>query len=305
MSIKIRSERAGDEEAIDVVNCQAFRSRDEAYLVELVREIIPTFDRRLSITAWDADQMVGHALFTPANVRLLGETVTALAVGPVAVIPSRQKQGIGTAMLQHGHELGQREGFAFAFLNGHSSYYPRLGYRECFGFANVTIDMEKLPPSARRLVPWPVRPGDVPWLIERYAAEWADVDFAWLRGSNLAEWTFPGVNAVVWRTEDGVRAGYALRSVKGDKLKLLLSDNAALARDVIATTKPSSLEHHPSGWLARNALDAAWSNAEANRSGAAMAIELQKGSLDPVIEAVETGQRPPGVCKWPIPFMLC
>ena len=45
--------------------------------------------------------------------------------------------------------------------------------------------------------------------------------------------------------------------------------------------------------------------AEANRSAVAMAIELRKGVLDPVIEALSSNERPPGFCNWPIPFMLC
>ena len=305
MSIEIRSERPGDEGAIDVVNCQAFGSRGEAYLVELIREIIPTFDRRLSITAWDGDQMVGHVLFTPAEIRLMGETVRALAVAPVGVIPSHQKRGIGTAMLQYGHDLGREEGFALAFLNGHPSYYPRLGYKECFGFSKVTIDEGKLPSPSRELVPWPVRPADVPWLVERFAREWADVDFAWLRGKSLAEWTYPGTNALIWRTAEGRRAAYTLAPIEGKGLNLLLAEDPELARDVIAAVMPPSLDHHPSGWLAREALDGEWATVEAKSSSAAMAIGLQEGVLEAVVEAVESGRRRPGFCNWPIPFLLC
>jgi hypothetical protein len=141
--------------------------------------------------------------------------------------------------------------------------------------------------------------------VERFCVEWADVDFSWQWGSSLAEWTYPGVNALIWRTGDGRRAAYTLRVVKGDGLKMLLADDPALARDVIATFKPPSLQHHPSGWLAREALDPRWSRAEAKRSAAAMALELQEGVLAPAINALESGERPPGFCNWPIPFMLC
>ena len=249
--------------------------------------------------------MVGHALFTPARIRLLGETVPALAVGPVAVVPSHQKQGIGQAVLKFGHDLGRREGFSLAFLVGHPSYYPRVGYKACFGSAKVTIDAEKLPKPSQTLTPRPVRPADVPWLVERFAVEWADVDFAWLRGNSLAEWTFPGTNAVMWQTADDKRAGYTLASAEAKKLKILLADDSAMARDIIATVQPTSLEHHPAGWLAREALEAAWSSAEAKRGEHAMAVALQDGALDPLIDAVESGSRPSGSCNWPIPFMLC
>lgn len=305
VSIRIRGERPGDEEAIDAVNCQAFRSRDEAHIVQLIRDVIPTFDRRLSVTAWDGRQMVGHTLFTPADIRLMGRTVRALAVAPVGVIPSHQRRGIGRAMLEYGHELGRGDRFALAFLNGHPSYYPRLGYRRCFGFAKITIDVEKLPPASEELIPWPVRAEDVPWLVQRFAAEWADVDFSWLRGSNLGEWTLPGANALIWRTRDGARAAYTLSSAGGAEMKMLLAEDPALAREVIAAVRPPILQHHPSGWLAGEVLDPQWATAEARLSPAAMAIELQEGVLEPVIQAVESGRRPPGFCNWPMPFIGC
>lgn len=304
MSIEIRSERPGDEEVIDLVNCRAFGSMDEAYLVRQMREYYPGFDRRFSLTAWDGDEMVGHTLFSPARVRLMGRTVLALAVGPVAVLPERQKGGIGGQMLRFGHEMGQREGFVLAFLLGHPSYYPKHGYRACFGFGKVSIEVDALPEPSRKVQAWPVRPADVPWLMERFAAEWADVDFSWQWGSAPSEWTIPGVNALIWRTENGRRAAYTLRG-PDKKCKMLLADHPALARDVIATIKPTELQQHPSGWLARHALDATWAKAEASRSDAAMARELRDGALGPYLAALEADERPPGCCFWPLPFLAC
>ena len=135
MSIAIRNERPGDEEALNLVNYLAFEdhnTRDdgiadlhEADLVRYLRAYYPRYDRSLSIVAWDGDRAVGHALFTPAEIRLLGETVRALAVGPVAVIPEYQRQGVGGKLLEFGHDVGREQGYALAFLLGHPEYYPR------------------------------------------------------------------------------------------------------------------------------------------------------------------------------------
>jgi len=304
MSFQIRGERPGDEDAIDVVNCRAFRSMEEAHLVCGMRNYYPAFDRRYSITAWDGEEMVGHTLFTPARIRLMGRTIPALTVGPVAVVPEHQRQGIGGQMLRFGHDLGRREGFQLAFLLGHSDYYPRYGYQSCFGFAKITIDKEKLPEPKEKLHPWPVRPADIPWLVERHAAELADVDFGWLWGTSLSEWTIPWANAQMWRTEAGGRAGYTLRTT-AEKLHLLLAGDPLLARELIATLKPEEISQHPAGWLARNVLDPAWGKAEASSSKAAMACELQEGVLQPCLQAVEAGERLPGCSNWPLPFLLC
>ena len=232
------------------------------------------------------------------------ETVRALAVGPVAVVPEKQRQGIGGQMLAFGHEIGRREGFALAFLEGVPSYYPRHGYQACYGFAKTTIHTEALPSPSQELSPWPVRPADIPWLAEQFATEWADVDFSWQWGTALAEWTLPGTNAVIWRAEHGQRAAYTVGLPGQNELKMVLAEDPSLARDAIATIKPRSLAHHPSGWLARNALGLEWAAVEAASAAPAIAYELQAGVLLPYLEAVQAGERLPGFCNWPLAFAL-
>jgi len=309
MNIRLRSETLGDEDAIDIVNCVAFGEMDEANLVQLLRTYYPAFDRRYSITAWDGEQLVGHALFNPAEMRLMGQTVKALAVAPIAVLPEWQRKGIGGELLRFGHELGRRDGFRLTFLLGHPEYYPRHGYQPCFGFAKVTIDTENLPEPSTSFQRLPVRISDVPWLVERCTAEWSEVDFSWLWGMNLSEWTIPFVNAMVWWTEDGRRAAYTLAKSGGwpkeSKWKVILAEDPVLALEVISTIKPNTLEHHPSGWLAKNVLDLEWGTVEAKVSRAAMACELEAGILRPYLQGLESGERLPGFCNWPLPFMLC
>lgn len=305
MNIELRSERPSDEDAIDVVNCRAFQSMSEANIVRLMRMYSPAFDPRYSITAWHGGDMVGHALFTPARIRLMGDTISALALGPIAVVPERQRQGIGGEMIRFGHEIGKREGLHLAFLYGHPSYYPRHGYRACYGFGKVKIDVDQLPEPTVKFDRLPVRAADVPWLVERCAAEWADVDFGWPWGTSLSEWTIPCMNVVMWRTEDGTRAAYTMDNHGRARCKLLLADDPALAREVIATIRPATLEHHPSGWLARHALDPEWATAEAKPSKAAMACELQEGVLDAYLQALESGNRLPGFTLFPLPFLAC
>ena len=305
MSIEIRSERPGDEPAIDAVNCRAFGKMDEANIVRGMRALHPRFDPRFSVIAWDGDEAVGHALFTPADIRLMGETVRALAVGPVAVVPEKQKQGIGGAVLRFGHKLGRQNGFALAFLHGHPDYYPRHGYVACHGFCKVTVDRDALPEPSQTLTPWPVTEDDLPWLVERHAVEWADVDFSWQWGPHPNEWALCGINAVVWRTEDGWRVGYSWGKSDCSDWKVVLADGPVGARDIIATIKPEKLEQHPSGWLAKNVLDPAWATAEAKPSAAAMACPLQDGALDAVAAAVQAGEHPPGFTNFPLPFIVC
>ena len=87
---------------------------------------------------------------------------------------------------------------------------------------------------------------------------------------------------------------------------MFLADDLSLAQDVIAAMKPSSLDHHPAGWLARNVADSEWATVEDIAVfKEAMACELQEGALEPYMRAVESKGRLPGHCNWAPPFMLC
>lgn len=329
MSLHLRPELPGDEEAIDRVNFLAFdgfgmtdgpRTPDrvgrgllEAHLVRRLRAM-PTFDPAYSITALSdegsasgREEMVGHALFTPSHLRLMGRTVRAIELGPLAVTPEWQRKGIGGELIRYGHELARRDGYQLAYLLGHPTYYPRHGYVQAFGFAQVTLNLEALPQSTRTFTWRPVQSADLPWLHERAMAEWGDVDFGEIYGDHLDHWAMPGVNSLVWLTEGGRRAAYTVAIGNGEQRQwhYLLADDAEVARDVIATIRPATLQHHPSGWLARNVIPAGWGTFAVTPSDAAMACELEPGVLQPYLEAVAAGRRTLGACNYALPFLLC
>lgn len=307
--LDIRSERGGDEGQIDAAVTRAFGNADEANLVRLLRDRQPGFRRELSICAWAGGELVGYLALIPVSMRLLGGRTPAAAVAPVAVIPSRQRQGIGGRLLAYGHERAREAGIELAFLNGHPGYYPRHGYQACFGFSRTTYRPEAIPDAVVDLEAWPVREEDLPWLAACDEREWGGVDFTWPRGGAMAEWAVEGVNAVVWRTAAGRRAAYTMTRAgqrqPGADLEAILGEDPELVRQVIRRQKPASSPNHPDGWLAREVLEPSWARSEAQASGAAMAIELVDGVLDGYRAALRQGTRRPGVCNWPLPFAMC
>jgi len=121
--VEIRREASSDEPAIREVNRRAFGREEEAWLVDELRD---GGFVRLSLIAEEAQRIFGHILFSEAVIRTEGEDTEAL--GPVAVTPERQGQGIGTALIREGLDRCARMGHRVVVLLGHPGYYPRFGF---------------------------------------------------------------------------------------------------------------------------------------------------------------------------------
>jgi putative acetyltransferase len=123
--VQIRREAPGDVPAIREVNRRAFGRKEEAWLVDELRD---GEHARLSLIAEEAHRIIGHVLFSEAVIRTEGGDTEALALGPVAVAPERQGQGIGAALVREGLDRCARMGHRVVVLLGHPGYYPRFGF---------------------------------------------------------------------------------------------------------------------------------------------------------------------------------
>ena len=120
----IRQERQGDVERIRDVNLAAFETSTEADLVDaLRREATPL----ISVVAEDDADVIGHILFSP--VTLASEPgLTLMGLAPMAVVPSKQRQGVGAALVREGLERCRELNVAAVVVLGHPQYYPRFGF---------------------------------------------------------------------------------------------------------------------------------------------------------------------------------
>ena len=125
--IHIRCENTEDYESIFLINRLAFKSEGEARLVDALREQ-GAFDPNLSLVAEKERRLVGHALFTPVEIVGKSETVKALGLGPIAVLPEYQRQGVGSALIEEGLAACRRYRHRIVFVVGHPRYYPRFGF---------------------------------------------------------------------------------------------------------------------------------------------------------------------------------
>jgi putative acetyltransferase len=118
----IRPACAGDHDAIRAVVTAAFGQPDEAALVEALRA---DGDALVELVVEEDDVVVGHVLFSPLTTDT-GARFAALA--PLSVAPHHQRDGLGTMLMQVGHELCRAAGVEALIVLGHPDYYPRVGY---------------------------------------------------------------------------------------------------------------------------------------------------------------------------------
>lgn len=114
-----------DRDAIRRVNELAFAGSIEADIVDALRDS-EAWLPDLSLVAEDDTWIVGHALF---SVVRLDSGLQLLSLGPMAVLPDRQRAGVGTAMVRHGLERARGTQYPLVVVLGHPDYYPRFGFR--------------------------------------------------------------------------------------------------------------------------------------------------------------------------------
>ena len=119
--VGIRQERADDLAAIRELNRRAFAQDDEGMIVDALRSNGAVL---VSLVATLRDEVVGHIVYSPVVV---GEA-TGAALGPMAVLPEYQGQGIGSRLVEAGNRWVGDAGYPFVVLVGHAGFYPRFGF---------------------------------------------------------------------------------------------------------------------------------------------------------------------------------
>jgi putative acetyltransferase len=126
--MKIRTELPGDEQAISTVITAAFLEAEhsggsEARIVERLREEKAL---TISLVATENGSIVGHAAFSPVTID--GRSVGWFGLGPVAVLPQRQRGGIGSALIEAGLVKLREQGARGCVVLGDPRYYGRFGF---------------------------------------------------------------------------------------------------------------------------------------------------------------------------------
>jgi putative acetyltransferase len=82
----------------------------------------------LSLVAEADGEIVGHIAFSPVVVSSSRRATQGVGLGPMAVAPARQRQGIGGRLIEDGLRRLKGAGHRFCVVLGHAEYYPRHGF---------------------------------------------------------------------------------------------------------------------------------------------------------------------------------
>ena len=134
-AMNVREETEDDVTAIHEVEVAAFGQADEAELVDALRR---NGKLVISLIAEEHGKIEGHIGFSEMETEPRLENYRILGLAPVAVMPSKQKQGIGSAMIRRGLIIAEDRGYTHVVLLGEPLYYSRFGFlpARAFGISN-------------------------------------------------------------------------------------------------------------------------------------------------------------------------
>lgn len=131
--IKLRQENKVDYQKTELMLRNAFWNEFQPECVEhfLMHKIRnhPHFVTKLDTVAVLDDEIIGCAAFLEDFIQGDdGKVHQVLCLGPLAVAPEFQQQGLGGRLLEYSKELARDLGYAAIILYGDPNYYSRQGF---------------------------------------------------------------------------------------------------------------------------------------------------------------------------------
>lgn len=136
MNINIRLETQKDFSETEVITREAFwdvykPGCNEHLILHKLRQV-PAFINELDFVAIYENRIIGNIIFSKAKVvNDNNREYEVLCMGPLSVLPSYQRKGIGSKLIKHSIICAKKLGFKAIIIFGNPNYY------NCFGFVNA------------------------------------------------------------------------------------------------------------------------------------------------------------------------
>lgn len=138
--MQLRPERPADVDAIHDLTVIAFEPMpfSDGSEAPIIRALRDAGDLTLSIVAEESGEIVGHVAFSPVTVD--GADRGWYGLGPVAVRPERQRQGIGRSLVAAGLAQLRARGASGCALIGNPDVYRPMGFVSDGGLTYRDLD---------------------------------------------------------------------------------------------------------------------------------------------------------------------
>lgn len=126
--VTIRLEVTKDHAVVEALQLAAFDG--DTALTELIRDLrtveatLPT----ISLVACQGGAVVGHVMISQAWLDGPERLIDVMVLSPLGVVPTHQRQGIGTALIAAAVEAADAQGVPFLMLEGNHHYYGSRGF---------------------------------------------------------------------------------------------------------------------------------------------------------------------------------
>lgn len=130
-TFSVRPEREGEQDLVRAIELAAFGQAQEADIVDALRGT-PEWLKGGSMLAVDElKKAVGHVLVSRGRLERFGEEPVALAMlGPIGVLPERQGEGAGTALMRAAISYATQRHYPLLCLVGDPGYYRRFKFEQ-------------------------------------------------------------------------------------------------------------------------------------------------------------------------------
>jgi predicted N-acetyltransferase YhbS len=163
MQLEIRLENESDYRAVEDLTREAFWDVHvpgccEHYLIHTLRKS-PDFIPELDFVAISGRRIAGHIAYAKAHIEdASGKIHPAIGFGPVSVLPTMHKQGIGSALINHSLSEAKKLGYKAVLIYGDPRYYSRFGFH-CAEKYDIKTSFGKYAVAllALELSPWALR----------------------------------------------------------------------------------------------------------------------------------------------------
>lgn len=145
MNILVRLENECDYNEVEILTREAFWNvyepgSNEHLLAHKLRKV-KAFLPELDCVAELNNQIVGNIMYSKAKIiDEKGSEHDVVTFGPLSILPTHQKLGIGSLLINHTKRIAKELGYKAIVIFGNPGYYHRFGFENAENFNISTAD---------------------------------------------------------------------------------------------------------------------------------------------------------------------